>query len=66
MYIIPIMFGMIEWGNTGVQTGGQIRRAGTVVIMTLIGRHRITMVERCAVTDGVPIMKNAPRRIGRE
>lgn len=60
------MFGMIESANTGVRTAGQIRHAGTVVRMTLMIGHRITMVERFVEADGVPIMKNAPPRIGRE
>ena len=60
------MFGMIESANTGVRTGRQIRRAGTVVRMTLIIGHRITMMERRVVANGVPIMKNAAPRSGRE
>ena len=60
------MFGMIGSANTGVRTGSQIRRACSVVIRTLIVGHRIIMVERRAVEDGVPIMKNTPHRIGRE
>ena len=60
------MSGMIESANTGVCTGGQIRRAGSAAIMTLIVGRRIIMLGRRAVADGVPIMKNAPPRIGRE
>ena len=60
------MFGMIRSANTGVRTGSRIRRAGFVVIMIPIIGRRIIMGERCAVEDGVPIMKNTPRRIGRE
>jgi len=60
------MFGMIGSANTGVRTGGQIQRAGSAVRMTLMIGHRITMLERFVEADGVPIMKNAPPRIGRE
>jgi hypothetical protein len=66
VHIIQTMFGMIRSANTGVRTGVQIRRVCSVVIMTLMAGHRIIMVERCVVEDGVPIMKNVPHRIGRE
>ena len=66
MLIIHIMFGMIESANTGVRTGWQIRRAGSAAIMILIVGRRIIMMERRVVVNGIPIMKNAPPRSGRE
>lgn len=67
IYIIRIMSGMTEWGNTGVRTGGQIRRAGTVAIMTLIVTPKIIMMEMHAVWEArIPISNGALRKIGGE
>ena len=63
---IHTMSGMIEWGNTGVRTGGQIRRAGTVAIITPIVKPRTTMAERhAAQITFSPIIKGALHKIRR-